>query len=71
MVGAHLLGSRLPVDVLEHLLCSSTIMVAEVIACFPSQVFCATILPAWVDLFLQWSDSADQAVGGHADPGQA
>jgi hypothetical protein len=69
MVGAHLLGSRLVVTVLEHLLQEfHHLGSGEVVAHFLGWIFYIDVLPARVHLFLQGRDSVDQPVGGHTDP---
>jgi hypothetical protein len=42
-----------------------------VVARFLSQVLYVAVLPAWVHLFLQRSNSTDQPVGDHANISQA
>jgi hypothetical protein len=70
MIGAHLLGSRLTIDVLEHLLQNLYhLVVFNGVAHFPSQVLNIAALPTWAHLLLQRCYSVDQPVGGHTDPG--
>jgi hypothetical protein len=71
MIGAHLLGSQPTVDVLEHLLQKLYHLVSlDVVARLSGRVLDSAVLPSWVHLLLQRCYSADQPVGGHADPGQ-
>jgi hypothetical protein len=60
MVGVHLLTSRPAIDVLEHFLQKLHNLVGcEIVTHLPTQVLCATVLPARMHLFLQRRDSMD------------
>jgi hypothetical protein len=72
MVEAHLFIGRPSGSVLKYL---SEVLYQELQSYIflgpPSQVLGSAVLPAWMDLFLQWLDLVGQPMGGHADSCQA
>jgi hypothetical protein len=72
MVEVHLFLSRPARSVLKYL---SEVLYQElqsyIFSGLPSQVLGSTILPARMDLFLQWLDSVGQPMGVHVDSRQA
>jgi hypothetical protein len=72
MVEAHLFVGRPAGSVLKYF---SKVLYQEpwsyIFSSLPSRVLESTVLPAWMNLFLQRLDSMGQPMGGHADSCQA
>jgi hypothetical protein len=68
----HLLISRPARGVLKHFFHELHQMLwSNLLAGLPGWVLDSTVLPSWVNLFLQRNDSVSQTVGGHIDSSQA